>query len=74
MKNPADGWLTASIAWAALHGPVDYSQSHSLFEAMLGVINIVPLGLLWGYLMQRTGSCLPSMLLHGLNFWGLQNF
>jgi membrane protease YdiL (CAAX protease family) len=74
MKSPAVGWLIASIAWAALHGPVDYDQSHSTVEAMLGVINIVPLGLLWGYLTHRTGSFLPSMLLHGLNFWGLQNF
>jgi Type II CAAX prenyl endopeptidase Rce1-like len=57
-----------------LRRPVDYSQSHSTVEAMLGVINIVPLGLLWGYLTHRTGSFLPSMLLHGLNFWGLQNF
>jgi membrane protease YdiL (CAAX protease family) len=73
MKNPAVGWLIASIAWAMLHGPVDYSQSHSTVEAMLSVIDIVPLGLLWGYLTHRTGSFLPSMLLHGLNFWGLQN-
>jgi membrane protease YdiL (CAAX protease family) len=74
MKNPAVGWLIASIAWAALHVPVDYSQSHSTVKAMLGIINIVPLGLLWGYLTHRTGSFLPSMLLHGLNLWGLQNY
>jgi membrane protease YdiL (CAAX protease family) len=73
MKNPAVGWLIASIAWAMLHGPVDYSQSHSTVEATLSVIDIVPLGLLWGYLTHRTGSFLPSMLLHGLNFLGLQN-
>lgn len=73
MRNPASGWLIASIAWAALHGPVDYSESHSAVDAMLGAINIVPLGLLWGYLTYRTGSFLPSMVLHGLNFWGLQN-
>ena len=73
MKNPAAGWLIASIAWALLHGPVDYSQSHSIGEATLGVLNIVPLGLLWGHLTHRTGSFVPSMLLHGLNLWGLQN-
>ena len=73
MKNPAFGWLISSIAWAMLHGPVAYSQSHSTVQAMLSVIDIVPLGLLWGYLTHRTGSFLPSMLLHGLNFWGLQN-
>jgi len=73
LKNPATGWLTGSIAWAALHGPIAYSHSHSLAESTLGVMNIVPLGLLWGYLTHRTGSFLPSMLLHGLNFWGLQN-
>jgi membrane protease YdiL (CAAX protease family) len=74
MRNPAVGWLIASIAWAALHGPVDYSESHSSVQALIGVMNIVPLGLLWGYLTHRTGSFLPSMLLHGLNLWGLQNF
>jgi membrane protease YdiL (CAAX protease family) len=73
MKKPEAGWLIASIAWAMLHGPIDYSQSHSAPEVALGVINIVPLGLLWGYLARRTGSFVPSMLLHGLNFWGLQN-
>jgi membrane protease YdiL (CAAX protease family) len=72
-KSPEAGWLIASIAWALLHGPVDYSQSHSPVEAALGVVNIVPLGLLWGYLSLRTGSFVPAMLLHGLNFWGLQN-
>jgi membrane protease YdiL (CAAX protease family) len=74
IRNPAAGWLIASIAWATLHGPVDYSHSHSIVETTLGVMNIVPLGLLWGYLTHRTGSFLPSALLHGLNFWGLQNF
>jgi len=73
MKNPAAGWLIASIAWALLHGPIDYSQSHSIVDAVLGVIDIVPLGLLWGYLTHRTGGFVPSMLLHGVNLWGLQN-
>lgn len=73
MKNPAAGWLIASMAWALLHGPIDYSQSHSIVEAELSVIDIVPLGLLWGYLTHRTGSFVPSMLLHGVNLWGLQN-
>ena len=73
MKKLAAGWLIASIAWAMLHAPVDYSQSHSVLDAMLSVGDIVPLGLPWGYLTHRTGSFLRSMLLHGLNFWGLQN-
>jgi membrane protease YdiL (CAAX protease family) len=39
----------------------------------MGVVDIVPLGLLWGYLMHRTRSLLPSTLLHATNIWGLQN-
>ena len=74
IRSPAAGWLIASVAWAALHGPIDYSQSHSVSKAVVGVIHIVPLGLLWGYLTHRTRSFVPAMLLHGLNFWGLQNF
>ena len=35
--------------------------------------DIVPLGLLWGYLTHRTGSFLPSVVLHATNIWGLQN-
>ena len=39
----------------------------------VGVLDIVPLGLLWGYLTHRTGSLVPAVLLHLTNFWGLQN-
>ena len=76
MKNPASGWLFASVAWASLHGPIDYSHSHSLLKATVGVIHIVPLGL-HCEATSRIGqeSFVPAMsLLHGLNFWGLQNF
>jgi hypothetical protein len=43
MKNPAVGWLIASIAWAMLHGPVDYSQTHSTVECgFRGKANRIP--------------------------------
>jgi membrane protease YdiL (CAAX protease family) len=35
---------------------------------------MMPIGFLWGYLTHRTKSLLPAVLVHGLNFWGLQNF
>jgi membrane protease YdiL (CAAX protease family) len=69
----AAGWLVATVVWAMLHGPKDFSESHSLVAAAIDVLDIVPLGLLWGYLTHRTGSFLPSLLLHGMNVWGLQN-
>lgn len=72
-RNPAVGWMIATVAWAMLHGPKDFSESRSLTTAAVDVVNIVPLGLLWGYLSHRTSSFLPSLLLHGMNVWGLQN-
>ena len=72
-RSPAVGWLVASTLWAILHGPMFWSQSHSAWHAAIGVIDIIPLGLLWGYLTHRTGSFLPAMLLHLTNLWGLQN-
>ena len=72
-RNPATGWFVASILWAALHAPHDYVQTPSVFETTMGVIDKVPLGFLWGYLTARTGSFVPSLLLHATNVWGLQN-
>lgn len=71
--NRAAGWLLASVLWAVLHLPIEYSQSHSLAETLTAAANIIPLGLVWGYLTMRTQSILPSVLLHGTNLWGLQN-
>lgn len=73
LKNPAIGWLIASACWALLHAPKDWDESHSLPATVMGVVNIVPLGLLWGYLTHRTGSMLPAIALHATNLWGLQN-
>lgn len=71
--NRAAGWLVASLVWAALHAPKDWSDSHSLASTIMSVVNIVPLGLLWGYLTHRSRSMLPSIVLHATNLWGLQN-
>jgi membrane protease YdiL (CAAX protease family) len=67
------GWIVASSLWALLHAPIDWSQSHNLVDAAVSVINIVPLGLLWGYLTFRTRSIGPAILVHATNIWGLQN-
>jgi membrane protease YdiL (CAAX protease family) len=71
--SPATGWLIATAAWAMLHGPKDFDDAHAIGATVQGIIDIVPLGLLWGYLTRRTGSFLPSALLHATNVWGLQN-
>jgi membrane protease YdiL (CAAX protease family) len=73
LQNPAAGWLVASLLWATLHAPKDWSDTHSLMSTIMSVVNIVPLGLLWGYLTHRSRSMLPSIVLHGTNLWGLQN-
>jgi membrane protease YdiL (CAAX protease family) len=68
------GWLITSVMWALLHGPKWYSENQDLKETLLSCMRIVPLGLMWGYLTHRTHSILPSVLCHGMNVWGLQNF
>ena len=73
LTRPAAGWLVASIAWALLHGPKDWNESHSVADTVMGMVDILPLGLLWGYLTRRSRSMLPSVLLHLTNVWGLQN-
>jgi membrane protease YdiL (CAAX protease family) len=72
-NNRAAGWLLASVLWAVLHVPKAYADSHSLAGTLEYAADIIPIGLLWGYLTMRTGSILPSVLLHGTNVWGLQN-
>lgn len=71
--NRAVGWFIASTAWAVMHAPRFWFQGHSAIGTLMSVVDILPLGLLWGYLTHRTRSFLPSMLLHATNVWGLQN-
>lgn len=74
LKNKALGWYIASFIWAFMHLPKWYSDDHDLNEAIMGSLRIIPIGLMWGYLTHRTKSILPSVIVHGTNFWGLQNF
>jgi membrane protease YdiL (CAAX protease family) len=74
--NMAIGWITAAIIWAAMHFPI-FAQEHVKMgwrAVCMATLNLVPLGLLWGYITYRSKSIVPSVILHGLNFWGLQNF
>jgi membrane protease YdiL (CAAX protease family) len=74
-ENYAAGWLIASTIWAFLHFPNFWAQnSQCLFPAIEGVLTILPIGLLWGFMTHRTRSILPAVLVHGTNLWGLQNF
>jgi membrane protease YdiL (CAAX protease family) len=74
LRNPAVGWFLATLVWAFLHSPNWYAQGGDLYEALMGAVRIVPLGLMWGYITYRTKSLLPATLVHGFNVWGLQNF
>jgi membrane protease YdiL (CAAX protease family) len=77
LGNRAVGWLLTAYLWSAGHIPAHFEGAfHSLpafGHALLGAVGLMPLGLLWGYLTLRSGSLLPSVLLHGTNIWGLQN-
>lgn len=74
LRNPAVGWFFATLVWAFLHSPNWYAKGGDLYEALMGAVRIIPLGLMWGYITYRTKSLLPATLVHGMNVWGLQNF
>jgi len=73
-KNYGMGWIITTVIWAFMHAPKWYMEEKDIQDAVLGSIRIIPIGLMWGYLTHRTKSILPSVLVHGTNFWGLQNF
>ena len=74
--NKGMGLFVATFLWASLHMPVFWSGAPqwSFWRAMMAPWGIIPIGLLWGYITYRTRSLAPSVLLHGFNLWGLQNF
>lgn len=74
LNNLGIGWFITTVLWAFMHFPKWYSEDQNLTEALLSSMRIVPIGLMWGYLTHRTKSILPSVIVHGMNFWGLQNF
>ncbi|MBK7941600.1 MAG: CPBP family intramembrane metalloprotease [Flavobacteriales bacterium] len=74
LRNPPLAWLFATLVWAFLHSPNWYAKGGDLYEALMGAVRIIPLGLMWGYITHRTKSLLPATLVHGMNVWGLQNF
>lgn len=71
--NAAVGWIVASCLWAVCHGPIFWTGMGSTFHAAVGVVQILPFGLLLGYLSHRTKSFLPAALVHATNIWGLHN-
>jgi len=75
LNNRAGGFLVATSIWACMHIPNFRAQSpRGAFGGILAAVTIIPLGLLWGYITHRTRSIVPSVLIHGTNLWGLQNF
>ena len=74
LTNNAAGWLIASVIWASLHLPSFYANNTRGFVyALLGVVTILPLGLLWSFINHRTRSIVPAVLVHGTNLWALQD-
>lgn len=65
--------LFATTIWAFMHFPVTFFKGADLTGTLVYCIQIIPLGVIWGYLTQRTKSIIPSTLAHGINLWGIQN-
>ena len=75
LGNNGLGFFFATLIWALMHVPVfSGGEVGNILPAMQGACNILPIGLLWGYITWRTKSLFPALLIHGLNLWGLQNF
>lgn len=72
--NNAAAWFLTAFLWAFMHAPIFRNGEPTWTPALLNCLNLVPLGLLWGYVLHRTGSLIPSMILHIFNLSGLQNF
>lgn len=65
--------LFATTMWAFMHFPVTFFKGTDLTGTLVYCIQIIPIGVIWGYLTQRTKSILPATLAHGINLWGFQN-
>ena len=72
LKNGAAAWLLASFLWAGLHWFI-FAQGRSHFQTLFWLLDIIPYGLLLGYLTRRTQSILPAVLLHATKFVWLGN-
>jgi membrane protease YdiL (CAAX protease family) len=65
--------LCTSTVWAFIHFPVSYFNSRDFTSTLNYCIQIIPLGFIWGYMIHKTRSIVPSVIAHGLNLWGFQN-
>lgn len=74
IQNKGIAWFITTCVWAFMHAPKWYGENHDMLETVLSSIRIIPIGLVWGYLTHRSKSFVPATLVHGVNFWGLQNF
>lgn len=74
INNQGLAWYIITFIWAFMHAPKWFGENHNALETVLSSIRIIPIGLVWGYLTHRSKSFVPSTLMHGANFWGLQNF
>jgi membrane protease YdiL (CAAX protease family) len=74
LNNKGLGWFVATLIWAFMHAPKWYFEDRNIFEALMGAIRIIPIGLMWGYITHKTKSVIPAAVIHGTNLWGLQNF
>ena len=65
--------LFATTIWALMHFPVTFFKGTDLTGTLAYCIQIIPIGVIWGYLTQQTKSIVPATLAHGINLWGFQN-
>jgi membrane protease YdiL (CAAX protease family) len=72
--NRAAGWFLTAILWPLLHAPNFHAGGTHWSATLITCLNMVPLGLLWGYVLHRSQSLFPTILLHCFNYSGLQNF
>ena len=64
------GLVVTSLLFALLHFPTCYFQySGVALEALASTLLVLPVGLLFGYIMLRSGNIIPSSIFHLAGGW-----
>jgi len=64
------GWLITSVLFALWHLPTRcQAEDMSFTEGLVSCAEIIPIGLVMGYAMMRTGNVIAPGLLHTFANW-----
>lgn len=69
-RGLTQGWILASVVMALVHVPQRLFIQHlGVSHALVSSLGLIPVSLLMGYIMLKTGSVVPSGLFHTFGDW-----